>query len=316
MWRWDVPEIAKICWTLSKFYPKYLWFNFSGHGVYIWQTSTNFCNIYHVSVRECAPLVRFLAHPVETLYQVHSTLTFCTQNSVSAWSSSAASCEYLDILVQTSCSARYTGRPIHLHLTSRWDCLLGLQSVVSVAITSLHEENAVRQNVGRSRCSVLLLRLVRQISCVVWIVGLVFVPNHPPGAALSVSDRLSVSLCSCSRTLISSDLFVNDATNDATRCVYTVSTCLMWRELGLFREFCSKFQTLSSSSKKILLWRSVNIWQTPSDYGGYGVKEVLGGWRRVHGLVTWQPMHYKRWRSWGQISWPWHKNEIRHELSK
>jgi len=42
-------------------------------------------------------------------------------------------------------------------------------------------------------------------------------------------------------------------------------------------------------------WHVFKFWD--SVYGGYDVKTVSVGWRRVHGLVTWQPMHYKRWRS-------------------
>jgi len=34
MSRWIVPEIMKMCWTLSKLCLKYYWFVFSGHGVY------------------------------------------------------------------------------------------------------------------------------------------------------------------------------------------------------------------------------------------------------------------------------------------
>ena len=34
MSRWIVPEIMKMCWTLSKLCLKYYWFLFFGHGVY------------------------------------------------------------------------------------------------------------------------------------------------------------------------------------------------------------------------------------------------------------------------------------------
>jgi len=67
------------------------------------------------------------------------------------------------------------------------------------------------------------------------------------------------------------------------------------------------------TSNLVRMWPVFKFWD--NDCGGYDVKKVSGGWRRVHGLVTWQLMHYKRWRSWDQRSRSWHKNEIQHELS-